>query len=184
MRTLVLGSDRPARYQLGPHKLPIEPAMWPVGPGSAGERVLKELHAEMALRRKLREPKIAAQWVAPDLRIDLGTDRVGAELAREVGDAGDAVVEQWGGAEEVAHSLDALLASEHAFPGVGFFERREVAKLAEQASEAAAAWWRDAETNPTAKLWGHLAAVALRHPDAPPAAIARAVDAWRAGPPA
>ena len=66
MRTLVLGSDRPARYTLGPHKLPIEPMLWPVGTGSAAERVLKELHGEMALRRKLREPKLAAQIVAPD----------------------------------------------------------------------------------------------------------------------
>lgn len=74
MRTLVLGSERPARYALGPHKLPIEPVVWPMVTGSAGERILKELHGEMALRRKLREPRIAAQWVAPDFRIDLGTD--------------------------------------------------------------------------------------------------------------
>src|SRR6478672_9944027 len=100
LRTLLLGDDRPARYTLGPHKLPVEPAVWPTVPGSAGERVLKELHAELALRRKLREPKIAAQWVAPDLRVDLGTDRVGAELARELGDGADAVVEQWRRAEE------------------------------------------------------------------------------------
>src|SRR6185436_2095322 len=50
MRTLVLGTDRPARYALGPHKLPVEPMLWPVGQGSPAERVLKELHAEMALR--------------------------------------------------------------------------------------------------------------------------------------
>jgi len=184
MRTLVLGSERPGRYTLGPHKLPIEPLMWPVGAGTAGERILKELHAEMALRRKLREPKIAAQWVAPDLRVDLGADRIAAELAREIGDAAGGVVEHWRRAGEVARGLDALLASEHAFPGVGFFERREVAKLADQAGEAAATWWHDVEADPHAKLWRHLAAILLRHPAAPPAAIARAVDAWRAGPPA
>ena len=55
MRTLVLGDERPARYTLGPHKLPIEPVTWPILPGAASERVLKELHAELALRRKLRE---------------------------------------------------------------------------------------------------------------------------------
>src|SRR5262249_30235002 len=71
MRTLVLGDDRPSRYTLGPHKLPIEPALWPVGAANAGDRVLKELHAELAMRRKLREPKLAAQIVAPDLRLDL-----------------------------------------------------------------------------------------------------------------
>ena len=184
MRTLVLGSDRPARYQLGPHKLPIEPLLWPVGAGSPGERVLKELHAEMALRRKLREPRIAAQLVAPDFRIDLGTDRVAGELARELGSDADALLTRWAKGREVARLLDPVFSGEHAFPGVGFFERREVTKLAEHATDAADAWWRDCESDPHAQLWRHLAAVALRHPSAPPAAIARAIDAWHAGPPA
>ncbi|HEY5944429.1 MAG TPA: hypothetical protein VIV40_03015, partial [Kofleriaceae bacterium] len=182
MRTLVLGSDRPARYTLGPHKLPIEPLMWPVAAGSPGERVLKELHAEMALRRKLREQRLAAQIVAPDFRIDLGTDRVAAELTRELGPAADGLLARWQRGRDVARMLDVLLASEHAFPGVGFFERRETAKLAEQAGEAAAAWWSEYQADPNAKLWQHLAAIALRHPSAPPMAIARALDAWHAGP--
>src|SRR5512146_2845658 len=93
MRTLVLGEDRPARYTLGPHKLPIEPVLWPVSAGSPGDRVLKELHAELALRRKLREPRIAAQIVAPGLRIDLGADRFAAEVARELGNAGESAAE-------------------------------------------------------------------------------------------
>ena len=84
MRTLVLGSERPARYALGPHKLPVEPALWPVGPGTASERVMKELHAELSLKRKLREERIAAQLVATDLRIDLGVDRVATEVTREL----------------------------------------------------------------------------------------------------
>jgi hypothetical protein len=77
-----------------------------------------------------------------------------------------------------------LFASEHAYPGIGFFERREVTKLAEQAHEAAAAWWHDCEADPHGKLWRHLAAIGQRHPSAPPGAIARAIDAWHAGPPA
>jgi hypothetical protein len=184
MRTLVLGSDRPVRYTLGPHKLPIEPLLWPVGTGSPGERVLKELHAEMALRRKLREPRIAAQIVAPDFRVDLGTDRVGAELARELGPAADAVLARWQRGRDVARLMDPLLASEHAFPGVGFFERRETAKLAEQATDAATAWWGECASDPDAKLWQHLGAIALRHPSAPATALARALDVWHAGPPA
>ena len=184
MRTLVLGSDRPARYQLGPHRLPVEPAMWPVGTGSPADRVLKELHAEMALRRKLREPRIAAQWIAPDMRVDLGGDRLAAELAREVGDGAEPWLARWQRGSDLARTLDALLSGEHAFPGVGFFERREVAKLAEAVSEATTAWWQDAAADPHAKLWRHLAAIALRHPSAPPAAIARAIDSWRSGPPA
>jgi len=183
LRTLVLGDDRPARYTLGPHKLPIDPVMWPTTPGSASERVLRELHAELALRRKLREPKIAAQLVAPDLRIDLGADRLAAELEREVGaPIAAAWLARWDRASELARLLDPMLGNEHAFPGFGFFERRDVAKLADRVAEDATAWWTDAQTAPNALLWRHLAALAMRHPDPPPAAIARAVDAWRTGP--
>ncbi|HVK84691.1 MAG TPA: hypothetical protein VM513_11320 [Kofleriaceae bacterium] len=183
LRTLVLGSDRPARYALGPHKLPIEPIVWPTAAGGASERVLKELHAELALRRKLREPKLAAQVVAPDLRIDLGADRLAGELERELGkEPAAALLARWDKAHEHAQRLDALLGGEHAFPGVGFFERREVTRLAERAAADAAAWWDDAAKDPHAGLWRHVAAIALRHPAVPPAAITRAVDAWRAGP--
>ncbi len=183
MRTLVLGDERPARYQLGPHKLPVEPATWPVVPGSAGERVLRELHAEMAMRRKLREPKIAAQLVTPELRIDIGGDRLGGELERELGkEAGAAWLARWEASREVARRLEPMLASEHAFPGAGFFERRELAKLAEPLVREAEAWWTEAQGAAGSALWKQLAALALRHPAAPPAAIARAIDAWRTGP--
>ena len=184
LRTLVLGDDRPARYTLGPHKLPIDPVMWPTLPGSAADRVLKELHAELALRRKLREPRIAAQIVTPDLRIDLGADRLVGELEREVGKDAAAWVTRWDRGSELARSLDPLLGSEHAFPGVGFFERREIAKLAERAHTDASAWWTDTQTASAATftIWRHLAAIALRHPNPGPLAIARALDAWRTGP--
>jgi len=187
MRTLVLGDDRPARYTLGPHKLPIEPMMWPVtgaAQGSPVERVLKELHAELAMRRKLREPRIAAQLVAPELRIDLGGDRVGGELVRELGDAGEAALARWQRGREVARLYDPLFGGEHAFPGVGFFERREVAKLVETAGAGTATWWAEVEADPDSALWRHLAAILERHPEPPPGAVARALDAWFAGPPA
>jgi len=183
LRTLVLGDDRPARYTLGPHKLPIDPVMWPTAPGSAADRVLKELHAELALRRKLREPKIAAQIVAPDLRIDLGADRLLTELEREVGkEAAAAWIARWDRGSELAHALDPLLGSEHAFPGVGFFERREVVKLAERANADASAWWSETQASPAFPIWRHLAAIALRHPNPGALAVTRAVDAWRTGP--
>jgi len=183
LRTLVLGDDRPSRYTLGPHKLPIEPIVWS-SPSSAGDRVLKELHAELALKRKLREPKIPAQLVAPDLRIDLGNDSLASELQREAGstELGAAWLARWDRAAEIARQLDVLLGSEHAFPGVGFFEKRELAKLTERLSADANAWWTESSNDPRSKLWKHLGAIVLRHPDAPPAAIARAIDAWRAGP--
>ena len=185
LRTLVLGEDRPARYQLGPHKMPVEPILWPAQM-AAGDRVLRELHAELALRRKLREPRApnpGAQVVLPELRIDLGAGRLASELAREVGkEAGEAWLARWDRTAELSKLVDPLLASEHAFPGVGFFERREVVRLAERAVTEATAWWDDAKTDPNAAIWRHLAAIALRHPNASPAAVARAIDGWRTGP--
>ena len=183
MRTLVLGENRPAHYALGPYKLPIEPATWPTVPGSAGERVLKELNAELTLRRKLRESKIAAQLVAPDLRIDLGAERLTTELVREVG-AADAKLwlAHWDKAAEASRTLDPLVSGDHAFPAAGFWERRDVAKLAERAAADAKAWWSDAAGATGAALWKQLAAIALRHPDLPTAAVLRAIDTWRTGP--
>lgn len=183
LRTLVLGDDRPTRYTLGPHKLPVEPTLWPSGTGSAADRILKELHAELALRRKLREPRIAAQVIAPDVRVDLGGDRIAAELVRELGPAGAALLDRWHKGSGVARLLDPALAADHAFPGVGFFERREVAKIAEGVADAASAWWDAAATDPHAAILNGLAAIALQRPSAPPAAIARAIDAWYHGVP-
>ena len=182
LRTLVLGDDRPARYTLGPHKLPVEPASWPTAPGTAGERVLKELHAELALRRKLREPKIAAQLVASEIRLDLGADRLAPELERELGPRAGDWLARWDRGREIARLFDPMLTAEHAFPGVGFFEKRELAKLTEQVAGAAGTWWADAERDPHAKLWYRLAAIAQRHPAPAPIAIARAIDTWRTGP--
>src|SRR6185436_10893890 len=138
MRTLLIGDERPARYTLGPHKLPVEPASWPGVAGSAGERVLRELHAELALRRKLREPKIAAQLVAPELRVDFGADRLAPELEREVGAPAAEWLARWDRSGEIARAFDAVLAGEHAFPGVGFFEKRELGKLTDAAADDAA----------------------------------------------
>jgi phytoene dehydrogenase-like protein len=183
LRTLVLGDERPVRYTLGPHRLPVEPVAWPAVPGAASERVLRELHAELAMRRKLREPRIAAQLVAPQLRIDIGGDRLAGELERELGgEAGAAWLARWEASGELARRLDPMLSSEHAFPGVGFFERRELAKLTELLAHDAAAWWSEAVAAPGSALWRHLAAIAQRHPAPPAAAAVRAIDAWRTGP--
>ncbi|HUJ63316.1 MAG TPA: hypothetical protein VLX92_32680, partial [Kofleriaceae bacterium] len=61
---------------------------------------------------------------------------------------------------------------------------RETTRSADAAAAAAAAWWQDASADPRGPLWRHLAAIALRHPEAPPAAVARALAAWLPGPPA
>jgi phytoene dehydrogenase-like protein len=178
MRTLLLGDDRPARYSLGPYKLPVEPLVWPLASGTAADRVLKELHAEMSLRRKLREPRIASQVVTSELRLDLGGDRIAAELARELGLVGERVLSHWERGNEVSRLLDPLLTGDHAFPGTGFFERRELSKFAASIAERAEAWAADCAADPNIAILTQLAAIALRHPAPPPAAVARALDMW------
>ena len=155
-------------------------------PGTAGERVLKELHAELALRRKLREPKIAAQLVAPDLRIDLGADRLAPELEREVGADAAAWLALLGPRQrDRAAARSRCSSSEHAFPGVGFFEQREVARL-DRARRRGRARVVDRRRARSARR----AVAPARRDRAPPPGAgadrdrARGRSAWRTGPPA
>jgi hypothetical protein len=188
LRTLCIGhDDRPARYALGPHRLPVEPLVWP-GRGGAADRVIKELHLEHDLRRRLRDARVTAQLVGPDARIDLAglagdEQALRKELVRELGDDRAAIA--WERATEIARSADPLLASSNAFPGVGFFERRDVAKIAAKAAADAAAWWTEtAALGPLARALLRLpAALGARAGEPAPLAIARALDAWRHGAP-
>jgi phytoene dehydrogenase-like protein len=191
MRTLVLGlGDRPARYAIGPHRLPVEPL---VVPGRAGgiDRVLRDLNLEHTVRRKLRDARVAVQLVGPDQRIDVHADgqAMARELARELpGPAAEATAEAWNQAGEVARLADPLVAGEAAFPGAGFWARREVARAADRAASEAAAWWQRTETalagSPARALLQLPAALGDGTIDPSPLAIARALEAWRSGAPA
>ena len=185
MRTLVLGERSPGALHARPAQAADRAGAVAGRPGLA-----RRARAQGAARRDGAAPQAARAARSPrsSSRPTCGSTSAAigsrGELAREVGDdrrrLARALAE--GARHRAARSIRCS-SSEHAFPGVGFFERREVAKLAETATEAADAWWRDAETDPHAALWRHLAAIALRHPAPPPLAIARALDAWRAGPP-
>jgi phytoene dehydrogenase-like protein len=192
MRTLVIGHhDRPTRYALGPHKLPIEhvPIM---SRGSAIERVLKDLGLDHALRRRQREVRTSAQLIGPDARLDFPSDAVALAraLEREVPAAHAAALAAWERAGEIARQADPLLGGEHAFPAAGFWERREVARLAARAEADAQAWWSATEEALAAPGGGAAAALALAALPAalgarawPPAplALARALETWRGG---
>jgi phytoene dehydrogenase-like protein len=189
LRTLVLArEDQPARYTLGPFKLPVEPGAL-VGRGAGGAaRVVRELGLDHALKRKVRDVRTAAQLVGDDLRLDLAADPAvqQRELERELGKpAAAAAMAAWEGAALAARAADPLLDGEDAFPGVGFFERRDAAKQAARAAEVAATWWATVESAaaPIAALTRAPAAVGGRAVDPPPIAIARALDLWRQGAP-
>jgi hypothetical protein len=181
MRTLhVSAEEYQERYSLGPHRVPIEPMLWPARMAWAGERVLKDLHIELALRRKLREPRVAAQVVAPDLRFELG-DTMAKELGRELGAAGEQWMTEWNTLGEVGRPLDPVMTTDQIFPHSGFL-RRDVVRLVEKAGVDAEQAWRNAGGSPVlAALCKSIAALWMRHPDPPPVAIGRALDACRGG---
>lgn len=189
LRTLVIArEDQPARYTLGPFKLPVEPGVL-VGRGAGGAaRLVRELGLDHALKRKVRDVRTTAQLVGDDLRLDLAADPAvqQRELERELGPAGAAAaIAAWEGATAAARAADSLLDGEDAFPGVGFFERRDAVKQAARAADTAAAWWATVEAapSPVAALTRACAAIGGRAVDPPPIAIARALDLWRQGAP-
>jgi hypothetical protein len=190
MRTLVVApGDRPPRYALGPHKLPVEAMIWAGRGGAAADRVIRELHLEHDLRRRLRDARTTAQLVGPDLRLDLASDAqaLARELARELpSDASaDAARLAWEQATEVARGADGLVTGATSFPGQGFMEGRAVRKLAERAAASAQTWASslDGLDAVAAALLRLPAALGARVADPAPLAIARAADAWRAGAP-
>jgi len=189
LRTLWLPNDeRPARYPVGPHKLPVEPLIWPSRGGKGGDRVLKELGLDLAVRRKARELRLAAQVCAPDVRIDLAGDAeaFAREVDRELSEAAAATVRAaWDGATAVSASLDALLAGDAAFPAIGFWERRDAGKAASKVETDAASWWQ-AATGALTDPGAHAAVIgpaviAAADPGVAAAAAARALDMWRTG---
>ncbi len=184
LRTLHLAPEEyQERYSVGPHRLPIEPMLWPNRMAWAGERVLKELSIELAIKRKLREPKVAVQVVAPDLRFELG-DTLAKELAREVGaERGEQWIKEWQGLVEMGRPLDAVMTTDQVFPHSGFFNR-DVVRTVEKAGTDGEQAWRAAggpQTAMMAAMCRAIAALWMRHPDPPPVAIGRALDACRGG---
>jgi hypothetical protein len=194
LRTLHLAPEEyQERYSVGPHRLPIEPMLWPSRMAWAGERVLKELSIELALRRKLREPRVAVQVVAPDLRFELG-DTLAKELTREVGaERGEHWIKEWQGLGEMGRPLDAVMTTDQVFPHSGFF-KGDVVRLVEKAGVDAEQAWRAASASTAAAttsaaprsatmaaMCRAIAALWMRHPDPPPVAIGRALDACRGG---
>lgn len=188
LRTLVLTrEDQPARYQLGPFKLPVEPCAMPGRSSGGAARVVRELGLDHALKRRAREVRTAVQIVGPDVRIDLASDAAvqTRELERETPTTAAATLAAWDSAAAVAHAADSILDGEDAFPGVGFFERRDVVKQTARAAETAQTWWTSVTSAPApvAALTRAPSAIGGRAVDPAPIAVARALELWRQGAP-
>lgn len=162
LRTLLLAPDgATGHYPLGPFRLPTEPVLWPKS-STAINRVMRELRIDLAAKRKFRDVGLTTQVVATDFRVAL-TETLQAELNREIGDANsEPVIASWSASASAARALDVLVGDEHGFPGGGFFERRELAKLSSTVERAAhgfaATWHKTTETRAPwlvalAELW-------------------------------
>ncbi len=188
MRVLVLshGGGR-HDYQLGPHRLPIEPIALCGMSSPAVKRVLDELHLGHALKRRLQAQQASFQFVAPDLRLDIAADAhvLRHELTREVADPANTLrlCEQ---ASAVAQHFDSVLAADDVFPPTGFWKRREVGRNAMQITAEADEWMSEVESDDVLRAVTELPALLGTHIDAgslSAAARARSFHLWRLGAP-
>jgi phytoene dehydrogenase-like protein len=138
LRTLLLAPfGATARYALGPFKLPIDPVVWPKN-SVAVSRILRELRIDLTAKRKFRDATVAAHVVGPDFRIALG-ESLATELSREFGEApAQAILDAWTAAGAGGRAIESLIGDDHGFPGGGFFERREISKLMQNAERECA----------------------------------------------
>ena len=149
MRVLILSHGAgPHGYQIGPHKLPIEPLAMCGLDSPAVKRVINELHLGHTLKRKLIDSPVSFQFVAPNVRMDATADKdkQAGEFEREFEDPAEveAVCEQ---ATEVARQLDLALSGDNEFPPTGFWKRREVGKNAIKLSDDARDWVERSESD-------------------------------------
>lgn len=186
MRVLILGHGaRSPSYQLGPYKLPVMPLPLAGLSSPAVKRVLDELHLGHTLKRKLHERPVSFQFVAPDIRLDIGADDhlLASELGRELSQA-DSALTACTHAAELARHLDAVLGASSEFPPTGFWKRREVGKSGHRIADEAAEWLRTIESSDILSALFGLPAIMSTHgaPDTLSAlARARAFQLWRAG---
>jgi hypothetical protein len=130
-RTLMLTSAPVEKDLLGGHPAPRTPLALTGLESPALKRVVNELNLLQLLRRRVSANHPAYQILLPDHRLDVGDD-LGRELARELPDDA-AGFESWlGRAGEVSSTLEALLAQEVTLPPDGFWDRRDLKRIAAQ----------------------------------------------------
>jgi len=141
------------------------------------KRVVNELNLLQLLRRRVTPNHPAFQLLLPDHRIDVG-DEVGRELQRELPDEA-APLEAWlGRAAEVSSTLESLLAQDVTLPPDGFWDRRDLKRIAAQLPPDGEGAAPDGEAGMLAQLPARFASD-LAHPGA--IAVMRLADQHRRG---
>ncbi|MCG8419560.1 MAG: hypothetical protein MJE77_16640 [Proteobacteria bacterium] len=187
LRVLSLSQGRPMGYQLGPHRLPVEPLSLCGAGNWTIRRVFDELNLSHILKRKLREARPGFQFVAPDLRLDVAADehRLAGELTREIGEAKNRLAALMR-VDEISRRFDEVLNNQVGFPPTGFFKKREVGKTAAKIADDAHTWFDGiASDHIVTALVGLPALLGARvGPDTiSPSACARNFHLWQTGAP-
>jgi phytoene dehydrogenase-like protein len=185
---VLLGQVAPRRtsYAIAGIRLPTEPLLLAGLGGTAARRVLDELHFFHLIKRKLRPSTPALQLTSPDARMDLDADdaAIARVAARELGDASRfaAQLEQ---AAALSRGVDRVVEGTPVVPPIGFWDRREIGKVAGSIADDAAAWHADLGDGPGALLAALPGALATGAPPdgVGPLAAARALDLLRQGAP-
>lgn len=174
----------PVSYQLGPYRLPVEPLPLVGLSGGATRRVLDELHFQHLLKRKLVHPQPPFQLVGPDARIAVDIDDavLAREAERELRRAGT-LVNAGERASQVAGMLEPLFDLGIAVPPTGFWERREMGRIAGRLLDRAEEWQEGLDRDVENALLSLPAVFASNADprDLTPVARARAFAEWRQG---
>lgn len=188
MRVLMLAhGSGPYGYQVGSHKLPVEPlALCGLGT-PAVRRVIAELNLGHTLKRKLVESPASFQFVAPDIRLDASADeeKLIIELSRELA-AADLALAACAESAELSSRMDAVFADISGFPPTGFWKKRELGKNAGRVVEDADEWLARTDSDPLLRAFASLPARLGTHAagdELASAAVARAFHLWRQGTP-
>jgi hypothetical protein len=134
-RVLLCGHDRPpASFQAGPYTLAREPGTLPPPDTESVARVMRELGHNQLIRRRAPALHPGLQLVFPKHRLNLGHDpeAVAAELRREFPSEWAQVGEVMARLRNNSAIIDPLLGSDVTLPPEGFWERRDVGRIAGQ----------------------------------------------------
>lgn len=187
MRVLVVRHRPvPLTYRIGDLELPVLPQPIFGLERPAVRRVIDELAFAHLLKRKLRAPEPAWQIVAPDFRIDIDVDEdaLGRELSRERPKVAKDAMALFARADDIANAMDGAFGQDIAVPPTGFWEKRELSRIASQVAAGVSAFSEAAQNaGDLARFLSAPALMSSRSNEPTEAAVARWVALWRGGTP-
>jgi hypothetical protein len=139
LRVLLAEEGQPRhRYSLDGQELPCEPLLLTGLDRPACTRVIEELHFQHLLKRKIESLDPACQLLTPKIRLDCDPDldRFAGELDREFGASAHWITQ----CMAISDLFDEAFRGTLSMPASGFFERRELSKIAGRANGKAAKW--------------------------------------------